>query len=85
MRKLPKDKYDNEGWAIKARKSHRCDGDAPHLIRAGQWYYRAVSWPGSDVNSGKIPWIMRICRDCLHEERRIQFDAVCGSRASSEK
>lgn len=78
MRKLPKDQYENEGWAVKARKPHRCEwrGDGCRGIAAGDWYYRAVAWPRTDANNGSVPWIMLLCRSCLPYERRGVFDTV---------
>lgn len=78
MRKLPKDQHGNEGWAVKARKPHRCEwrGDGCRNIAPGDWYYRAVAWPRTDVNNGGVPWIMRLCRECLPYERRATFDVV---------
>jgi hypothetical protein len=76
--RLP-DNYDNVGWVVVAREFHRCEvrNDGCHGILAGTPYYRAIAWPGSDANnSGKAPWIMRICRDCLTDQRRLQFDAA---------
>ncbi|WP_347975674.1 hypothetical protein [Microbacterium sp. ProA8] len=78
MIRLPDDKYDNVGWAVVARKFHRCEvrNDGCRGMLAGTPYYRAIAWPGSDANGGRAPWVMRICRDCLHDERRLQFDAA---------
>ena len=78
MIKLPGDRHGNEGWAVKARKPHRCEmrNYGCEGITAGLPYYRAVAWPRTDVNNGSAPWILRICRDCLSDERRMQFDAA---------
>lgn len=78
MRKLPKDQHQNEGWAVRARKPHRCEvrNDGCRGISVGQWYYRAVAWPRTDINNGSVPWIMLICRECLSDERRTVFDCV---------
>lgn len=78
MIRLPDDNFDNVGWAVKARTFHRCEvrDDGCTGIRAGEFYYRAMAWPGSDVNPGRVPWIMRICRTCLRDQRRAQFDAA---------
>ena len=78
MKKLAPDAHGNEGWSVKARKFHRCEvrDDGCVGIRSGEHYYRAVAWPRSDVNPGSVPWIMRICRSCLRDQRRAQFDAV---------
>ena len=77
MIKLPPDKYGNEGWAVKARKPHKCEGyrhDGGH-ISAGDFYYRGVCWPG-DVNTSNEPWVIKLCRDCLQEEMQCAFDAI---------
>lgn len=79
MIKLPDDQYENVGWAVKARKLHRCEvrNDGCQGIRPGEHYYRAIAWPGSDANdAGSAPWVMHICRGCLPDARREQFDAV---------
>lgn len=79
MIRLTTDRYDNEGWAVKARKSHWCEGyrhGSRAQIMPGQYYYRAVSWPGSDANGGTTPWIMKLCRDCMPEAMRAEFDSV---------
>lgn len=76
MRKLPGDKYGNIGWSVMARKPHRCEvrNDGCQGILAETPYYRAIAWPRTDVNNGRVPWVMKICRDCLTDERRLQFD-----------
>lgn len=78
MIRLPDDNFDNVGWAVKAVKFHRCEvrDEGCTGIKAGEHYYRAMAWPGSDVNAGRRPWTMRICRTCLRDPRRAQFDAV---------
>ncbi|MEV4738529.1 MULTISPECIES: hypothetical protein [unclassified Microbacterium] len=83
MVKLPKDRHGNEGWAVKARKPHRCEwhGYDCEGIEAGDWYYRAVAWPRTDANNGNVPWILLLCRGCLHDERRAQFDEVVKAAA----
>jgi hypothetical protein len=81
--KLPPDRYGNEGWVVKARKSHRCafrNYGCEGSIEPGSFYYRAVSWPGSDANGGSTPWVMKICRSCLHEEMGRAFDAIVSPR-----
>lgn len=78
MIKLADDKHGNVGWAVMARKSHRCEvrNEGCSGIIPGSPYYRAIAWPGTDVNNGHVPWVMKICRDCLSDERRLQFDAA---------
>ncbi len=51
MRKLPKDIHGNEGWAVRARKYHRCiwGGVGCKGIAPDAWYYRAVAWPRTDI------------------------------------
>jgi hypothetical protein len=79
MRKLPADKHGNEGWAVKARKPHRCESrntGCPLIIEPGEHYYRGIVWPSSDFYEGTVPWVMKICRACLHDEMRADFDAI---------
>lgn len=86
MLKLPNDKHGNEGWAVRARKAHRCEwhGAGCRGIAPGDWYYRAVAWPRTDVNNGSVPWIMRLCRDCLPtDERRAVFDVITNGFATA--
>jgi hypothetical protein len=82
MIKLPKDKYGNEGWVVKARKPHRCEGyrhEYKH-IKPGEHYYRTIAWPGSDGNyDGPGPWVLKLCRECVAEnnaEMAAEFDAA---------
>lgn len=86
MIKLPNDKYGNEGWVVKARKPFWCDmGNSAcgGSIQAGEHYYRAIAWPHSDGGNGRTPWVLRLCRDCLHDEMREHFDAVVASKSTS--
>ncbi|RZU64899.1 hypothetical protein EV379_1210 [Microterricola gilva] len=79
MIKLPKDKYGNEGWVVKARQIHWCEArnyGCTKQIKPGEQYYRAVCWPGHDANGGSVPWILKICRGCLNEEMQAAFDAA---------
>lgn len=78
MIKLPRDRFGNEGWVVKARKAHRCEGDTTGcvgIIEPGTNYYRAIMFPG-EFHDGPGPWVMRICRACLHEEMGRAFDAI---------
>lgn len=78
MIKMPKDQHGNEGWLVKARKFHRCEShrcECKH-IEPGDYYYRAVAWPGDEVNGGTTPWIIKICRACLYEPLLAKFDAL---------
>jgi hypothetical protein len=77
--KLPADRHGNEGWVVKARKPHRCamnNTGCMRIIEPGSFYYRAIVWPSSDFYEGRAPWVMKICRACLHEEMRRSFDAI---------
>lgn len=78
MIKLPKDKYGNEGWAVKAVKAHRCESNrygCVRIIEPGIFYYRAVMFPG-EFHDGPAPWVMKICRECLYEDMQAAFDAL---------
>ncbi|CAD5999066.1 hypothetical protein [Agreia sp. COWG] len=79
MIKIPADRYGNTGWAVKARKAFRCEIYPSRDIQPGEYYYRAMAWPGSDVNPDKGFMVMRICRDCLNDEHRMQFDVAVNS------
>lgn len=79
MIRVPTDKHGNTGWVVRARKAHRCEArntGCVGLIQPGAQYYRAVAFPDDDVNAGSTPWVMRICRACLHDEHRALFDSV---------
>ena len=86
MIKLPPDKYGNEGWVVKARKAHRCALDNTgclRIIEPGTNYYRAIMFPG-EFHEGPAPWVMKICRACLHEEMRAVFDGLVPGGAESD-
>jgi hypothetical protein len=79
---VPTDKHGNVGWVVRARKAHRCEArndGCLGVILPGTLYYRAVAFPGHDANGGRTPWVMRICRSCLHDEHRALFDSVAES------
>lgn len=79
MIKIPKDRYGNEGWAVRARKAFRC-ADCRREVQPGECYYRAVAWPRTDINEGSVPWVLRLCVGCLHEDHRARFDAIVDAR-----
>jgi hypothetical protein len=76
MIKLERDQYGNDGSLVRAAKAHRCEAHGGvKVIQPGEFYYRAVAFPGSDiVDSNDPPWVLRICRDCLHEPMLSRFD-----------
>lgn len=79
MIKLPKDRYGNEGWVVKARRHHYCESSTyrcDRSIKPGDHYYRAIAWSRTEVNEGPAPWVMKICRGCLNEEQQAAFDAL---------
>ena len=78
MIKLPKDKHNNEGWVVKARKPHRCEGyrHDGRFIERGDHYYRAIAWPGDDANGGSVPWVLKLCRECISDDMKVAFDAA---------
>lgn len=51
-----------------ARKPFVCQGyRCLNVIHAGEDYARHVAFPGSDVNSAPVPWVLRICSACHTE------------------
>jgi hypothetical protein len=85
--KLPKDKYGNEGWLVKARKSHTCEGyrHTGRHIFPGDFYNRAICWPNNDANGTNVPWVLKLCRGCLHEEMQTMFDAAIPKSKTDER
>lgn len=81
MIRVPTDKHGNVGWVVRANKPHRCEMRNAGCtgIAKGDRYYRAMAWPNSDVNHSEQPWVLRVCRACLHDEHRALFDSVAGS------
>lgn len=78
MIKLPDERYGNGGWVVKARKPHYCDGyrhTGDRDIERGDFYCRVAVWPG-DVNTSKVPQIIKLCRDCLDDTKGAAFDVA---------
>lgn len=77
MIKITTDRYGNKGWAVKARKLHYCEAtnrDCLGAIQPGTFYFRAIAFPDGDINCGTTPWVMKICRNCLNEYQKPEFD-----------
>lgn len=50
---------------VVARKPFTCETDRCDTeIQPGEAYVRHVAFPGSDVNGGTTPWVLRICVAC---------------------
>jgi len=82
MIKLERDRYGNDGSVVRARTTHYCEGYRcnQRAINAGEFYYRAVAFPGSEVvEKGNPPWVMKLCRDCLNDPMLERFDAAVAS------
>jgi hypothetical protein len=54
---------------VRARKARNCESypRCHRGIRQGEDYARHVTFPGSDVNTSTVPWVLHICATCQTE------------------
>jgi hypothetical protein len=51
-------------WTVVARKPFRCEDQGDRAVVPGQVYVRMVAFPGSEVNGGDRPWVLKVCTTC---------------------
>lgn len=55
---------------VRARKTHRCEEypsgleDCAGIIKPGDDYLLAIAYPDGDLNTGTVPWSLRLCVPC---------------------